>query len=475
MTGRTLVLGMLMLGLAAGGARAAEDPVARADAIVRRAMSEQHIPGLQIAVVKNGQIVMSRAYGVSSLATGAPATVQTVFPIHSITKAFTGVAAMREVDAGRLDLSKPIETYVADLPEAWRGIPVHRLLSHSSGLPAFDDSDGDGIAALNAALAAPIRFAPGERFDYNQTNYALVQMAVNGLRDRPRDATLAQEQFTLAGMTQSGFGDSRDIAPERAVPYGYRRATPDQPTVRTEIFSPLHRAASGMNSTAQDMARWLIALQDDKLLSPAARRAMWTPATFNDGRKGQWGMGWLVMDRPGRRLVGMTGGSRSAMYLYPDDNVGVVILSNLAGATPEDLIEEVAQGFIPGMSLTGVAALRAALTGAEADPEPAVARFRAAQPDFTANEHQLNDWGYRLLSFGRPRTALAVMKLTAELYPASANAFDSLGEAYAATGDKAAAIVAYRQSLRLDPANKNAVERLKRLEAPPTNAAAAAN
>ncbi|ADG10103.1 hypothetical protein B7G68_08320 [Caulobacter segnis] len=456
-----------MLGLAAT-AQAAQSPVERADAIVRRAMAEQHIPGLQIAVVKDGKIVMSRAYGVADLANGTAVTPATRFPINSITKAFTGVAAMREVEAGRLDLAAPIGTYVGGLPETWRGIAVRRLLSHTSGLPDFDDSDGDGSAAWSATLVKPIRFQPGERFEYNQTNYALVQMAINGLRGRPRDATLADEQFALAGMSHSGFGDTRDADSGRVVSYGYRKAQPDQPTARTEIFSPLHRAAAGIVSTADDMARWLIALQGEALLGPSSKAVMWTPVAYNDGKLGQWGMGWLVLNRPAHRAVAMTGGSRSAVYLYPDDKVGVVILTNLAGSTPEDLIDEIAQGFIPGMTLIGVPALRAALTGQESlDPAATITRFRAANRNFAADEHELNDWGYRLLAFGKPRSALAVLKLTADLNPTSANAFDSLGEAYAANGDTASAIAAYGKSLALDPANKNAVQWLEKLKKQP--------
>ncbi|MEW6389499.1 MAG: serine hydrolase [Pseudomonadota bacterium] len=464
---KALGLGLLMLGLAST-AHAAPDPVERADAIVRRAMVEQHIPGLQIAVVKDGKIVMSRAYGVADLAKKTPVTAATRFPINSITKAFTGVAAMREAEAGRLDLTAPIGTYVEGLPEAWRGIPVRRLLSHTSGLPDFDDSDGDGNAAWTATLAKPIRFPPGQRFEYNQTNYALAQMAINGLRHRPRDANLAEEQFVLAGMSHSGYGDTRDADAGRVVSYGYRKAQPDQPIVRTEIFSPLHRAAAGIVSTADDMARWMIALQGDTLLKPSAKQAMWTPVPYNDGKMGQWGMGWLVLERPEHRAVAMTGGSRSAVYLYPDDGVGVAILTNLAGSTPEDLIDQIAQGFIPGMTLAGVPALRAALAGQErADPAAAVADFRAAHPDFAADEHELNDWGYRLLAFGKPRSALAVLKLATDLNPASGNAFDSLGEAYATNGDTASAVAAYEKSLALDPTNKNAVRWLEKLKKSP--------
>src|SRR5437868_1385769 len=119
MIGALALLAALALGTST---QAAPDASARADALIRRAMSERHIPGLQIAVVQDDRIVMSRAYGLADIAAGTPVTPRTVFPLNSITKAFTGVAALREVEAGRLDLSAPIGRYVGDLPQAWRGV-----------------------------------------------------------------------------------------------------------------------------------------------------------------------------------------------------------------------------------------------------------------------------------------------------------------------------------------------------------------
>lgn len=445
-------------------------PADRTEAIVRRFMTDRRVPGAQVVVVKDGAIVFSRAYGLADLAGKTPATPTTTFPINSITKAFTGVAAMREAQAGRLDLDKPIGAYVEGLPETWRDIQVRRLLSHTSGLPDFVPRQKDGAVdeatAWKEALAAPVLFPPGQRFHYCQTNYALVQMAIDRLHGLPVSTPLGGEQFAIAGMTRSRYGDSRDPGPSRATSYGYRRETPDQPAPRQEVFSPLARAAAGLDSTGDDMGRWMIALMDGRLLGAAARKTMWTQVPYTDGQLGQWGLGWLVLERPGRLVVGMTGGSRNAVYLYPDDGVGVAILSNLAGGTPEDVIDEIAQAYVPGMRLTGVAALRAALAD---QPKTAFAGVIAAQrkdPAFKPSEHELNDWGYRLLAFGDNAKALAVLSLTADLFPKSGNAQDSLAEAYAANGDKAAAIVHYRRSLALDPGNTNAVNRLKRLEAP---------
>jgi CubicO group peptidase (beta-lactamase class C family) len=480
MISRIIGRGVLVLTLLVAGASLAAEPRMAADprgeqvdALMRRAMADRRIPGLQIAVVKDGKIVLSRAYGQANLQTPVPVTDETVFSINSITKAFTGVAAMREVEAGRLDLAKPVSAYLDGLPEAWRGVTIRQLLSHTSGLPDFTRmkvADEDEAAAWNAALARPVNFPPGERFEYCQTNYALIQKVINGLNGRPENATLAQDQFRLAGMGHTGFGDGRDVIPGKAASYRYAFAKPTDPgQLRSvyEVFTPLHRAASGMNSTATDMADWMIAMLDGRLLGPSARKTLWTPVAYNDGRLGQWGMGWTVLNRPEHRAVGMTGGSRAAMFVYPEDGVGVVILTNLSGSAPEDLVDEVAAAFIPGMKLTGVAALRAGLEARGFDTLPTVvAELRRQDPDFKPEEAELNDWGYRLLTNGKPQAALSVLKLGAELYPASGNAFDSLAEAYAVNGDKVRAIENYRRSLQLDPKNTNATRRLEKLGAP---------
>lgn len=474
MTARAVLRGVIALVGVAVLAPAMAAPDVRAtqvDGIIRRAMAARRIPGVQVAVVRNGRIALLRHYGVANLQTPVPVTDDTIFSINSITKAFAGVAAMRAVEAGRLDLAKPISAYLGGLPEAWRGVTVRQLLSHSSGLPDFTRApkglgDSDGAAAWAWALTQPLRFPPGERFDYCQTNYALVQNILNTLDGRPPDEPIVVPQVALAGMAHTGLQDSRDIVPGKAAGYRIDRAAPaDSGVLRPvyETFGPKHRASSGMDSTAADMARWMTAILDGRLLGPAAQRTMWTRVAFNDGSAGQWGIGWEVLARPVHGAVGMTGGSRAAMFLYPRDGVGVVILTNLAGAAPEDLTDEIAALYIPGMKLEGVPALRAALEKDGFDHAPAILADLRRDPGFTVDSQELNDWAYRLLSFGEPQQALAVLKIGVALFPQNGNAFDSLAEAYAVNGDKAQAIVNYERALELDPKNDNAARWLKRL------------
>src|SRR6478735_4691188 len=105
------------------------------DVFIQNIMHKRKIPGLQLAIVRKGQIVKSGNYGFANVQDSIPVSDRTVFTINSITKAFTGVAIMQLVEAGKLNLSSPISTYLTDLPEAWQPVTVLQLLSHTSGIP----------------------------------------------------------------------------------------------------------------------------------------------------------------------------------------------------------------------------------------------------------------------------------------------------------------------------------------------------
>lgn len=434
-------------------------------------MEDERIPGLEAAVVWHGRIVFERSYGTGSLAMPVPVSDTTLISINSITKAFTGVEAMKLVQAGKLDLAAPISAYLAGLPESWRKITIRQLLTHMSGLPDIDRAPAEGFAGTtedqiwNWVLSRPVSFPAGERFSYCQTNYTLLQRVINQLNGRDPETPLAWPQFRAAAMTHSRYGDSSEVIPNGAVGYVYRYAKPSAPGVLHpvyELFRPFFRASSGIYSTADDMAHWMLAIEKGRILSKASLETLWTPAAFNDGRVGEWALGWEVLRRPGHRTVGMTGGGRSAFFLYPEDDLGVVILTTLSGASPEDWVDEVAE--IYGIPLSGVPVLRAALERQGYQDGPAaVAALRRANPQFDPAEDELNDWGYRLLSTGRPRQALEVLRIVPQLFPRSGNAYDSFGEALQANGQTAEAISAYRRSLELDPKNRNAADWLRKL------------
>lgn len=331
------------------------------------------IPGMAVAVVKGGRIVLLRNYGTASVEFNVPVTDATVFSINSVTKAFTGVAALRLVERGRLDLSAPVAQYLSGLPETWRKVTIRQLLSHMSGLPDIMRAptvETDAAAAWAWVQTRPVLFPPGDRFHYCQTNYTLVQRILNQLEGRAPDAPLAEEQIRIAGMDHTAYGDAYSVIANRAPTYrwnqngpmiaGYRApsSAPATLAATSERFLPFRRASSGLNATAQDLARWMIALQDHRLLKAESLETLWTPVAFRDGRPGKWGLGMEVLGRGTHRAAGMTGGGRAAFSIYPEDGVAVAILTNLAGAFPEDMVDKVASIYAPGLKLSGVPALR---------------------------------------------------------------------------------------------------------------------
>jgi CubicO group peptidase (beta-lactamase class C family) len=452
----------------------AQAPTAAAlDAWLGRQMKLRAIPGMQVAVVKDGKIAFSGAYGVANLQTPVPVTGDTVFSINSATKSFTGVEILRLVERGDVKLEAPVSTYLGDLPATWRPITVRQLLTHMSGLPDILAADGgyvgrDEAGVLAAVAGLPLRFPPGERFAYTQTNYLLLRRIIEKARGRPFEVVVGDDAFKALGMSHSGFGDSLDVVHGKAESYRYIRPTADRAARLQnvhEVFPPFTRSAAGINSSAQDLARWLIALQAGEVLKPETREALWTPGRFNNGKAGQWANGWVTIDGSGHSSVGMMGGARSAFFVYPKDGVAVVILTNLSGANPEEMVAPIAARFIPSIRLTGVSALRERLETEGFDQAKRVAPEIAAR-DGAASlpESELNSWAYRLLSVGQVADALTLMKLIVTLYPQSGNAYDSLADVYDRSGDRANAVENYRRSLALDRANANAAEQLKRLQ-----------
>ncbi|MDR7069271.1 CubicO group peptidase (beta-lactamase class C family) [Pseudoxanthomonas japonensis] len=364
MTARTsraiaIIVFMLLLHTAAP-ARAATlgEANRQASAFVQATMRAQRIPGLQIAVIQDGQVVLSESHGFANVENHVPVTRDTRFPINSATKAFTGVAIMQLVEAGRVDLAAPLSRYVAGVPQDWQDIRVRQLLAHTSGLPDLVDEHGlvgggSEHDAWQAIRQRPVDAPAGERFVYNQTNYALLAQIIAGQSGLPYEAHVARHQFSVAGMPSSTFGDSYDLIPGAATLYSYfprKTDAQDTPERLSHWFHDMPYglwAGGGIQTTADDVAHWLIALSAGRLISKANVREMWTPERLNRGTDGRWGAGWPVLaTTPHRQIAGM-GGARAALIVYPDDGLAVVVLTNLVGANPQDFIPAIAAYYLP--------------------------------------------------------------------------------------------------------------------------------
>lgn len=461
-------------------------PAKAIDALIRAEMTKRDIPGVQVAIVRGGKIAFSGAYGIADLEARTPVTRSTVFSLNSATKSFTGVAIMQLVEAGKLSLDAPGSKYLDDLPPAWSSITLRQFLTHSSGVPdIIIQPKGQGTGSLvgeggeesawSTVKTLPMDFASGARFQYNQTNYVVLGKIIDRVSGMPFTTFMKQRQFDPVAMPNARFGDARDVVPGRTRSYRYAGGQVGSSAAKRGLehafddFTPMIRTAGGLNATAEEVARWIIGLQTGKLLRPSSLAAMWTPARFTDGTPTPWGMGWPLKKRVKHPVVAGIGGRRSAFFIYPDDDLAIVVLTNLAGGTPEDFIDEIAGQFYPDLLAANggglppaVKLLRAELMANGFQTAPAAyARLKQRKASYSLSENDLNNWGGRLLQEGEPGNSVAVFKLNTQLYPNSANTHDSLAEGYEATGQKNLAITSYRRSLALDPANGHAKDRLK--------------
>lgn len=457
-------------------------------------MQELRIPAAQLAVIHHGRIVKLGAYGTANLEHGVATTAESIFSINSCTKAFIGVAVMQLVEAGKLKVDDPVSMYLHDLPALWQNVTIRQLLSHISGLPNIIDEyerivgGGAAAQAWAAVKAMPLEFPAGEHYRYNQTGYVMIGKIIEQLSGQSFTSFVEERQFKPARMTNTRFGDSSDVVPHSAGGYSFSHNEGGKWIERKQLtaifveFPQFFRPAAGILSTSTDIAHWLIALQDGKLLKDRSSIAtLWEPVRLNDGSTAGpnslldgSALGWPVTMRDDHPAVGPIGGMRSTFFVYPKDELAIVVLTNLQGANPELFIDEMASYYIPDMApSTGfglpptIKQYRAELLRRGFEHAGQVFEdMQAADTTAMPKESELNAWAYTLASQKALPQALAILALNTRLHPQSWNAFDSYGEVLEQSGDRRKAIDNYRRSLVLNPENLNAIDHLNILENP---------
>src|SRR5258708_32665715 len=331
------------------------------EGFLRATMVSRRIPGLQIAVVRRARIVYLGAYGLANIDDSVPVTDKTVFSINSATKAFTGVAIMQLVEQGKLSLGAPISRYLDGLPVAWQPVSIRQLLTHASAAPevvvqpkgqgngTLVGADGDDNAWA-AVQTLPMEYPTGTKYTYNQTNYVLLGKIIEKAGGLPFTEFIRRYQFEVSGMPSASFGDSRDIVQHRATPYRYPHGRVT--VVGSELgplehafdeFPPMLRTAAGIDSTAEQIARWIVALQTGKVLKEhASLPTLGTQGSFNYGSPTPWRLALPTDWQPNHSTHTTIGARRSAFFVYPDEDLAIVILTNLTGANPEQFILAVA-------------------------------------------------------------------------------------------------------------------------------------
>src|SRR5215510_13803892 len=321
----------------------------KVDDYVKTAMIAQKIPGVSIAVVRNGEIAKAKGYGLANFELNAPATADTIFQSGSVGKQFTATLVMMLVEEGRMSLDDHISKYVPNAPAIWKDITLRHLLTHTSGISnriysqinMRQDYSEDELVEKIAAF--PLDFQPGEKWNYSNSGYVLLGILIHKATGKFYGDLLREQIFTPLGMSTARIINEAEIVPNRAA--GYRLVKGE--LKNQEWVSPaLNTTADGsLYLTALDMAKWDAALYTQKLLKQSSLDMMWTPVKLNDGKTRQYGFGWAFGETHGHRIIehgGAWQGFTTHIARYVDDKLTIVVLTNLAGANPTKIAHGIA-------------------------------------------------------------------------------------------------------------------------------------
>lgn len=468
----SLICALTLFLIAAYPAAGQQSPARIQDSLSRRLPSlidSAGIPGMSVALVENGTVAWTKGFGVRSAGSSALVDENTVFEAASLSKPVVAYAALKLVDAGLLDLDRPLRDYV-DIPELTdpraSRITTRMVLSHTTGL------QNERINDEPLALA----FDPGEKFRYSGEGFRLLQRALESIANESLDKLSRRVVFDPLGMTRSAFVWKEDFSGNAAVGHA------DFKSVRAPTRPTAARAPSSLHTTAHDYALFVRSIMRreglqsrtfDEMMTPQVRV---TPGTA-------WGLGWSLETSDSAPILfhwGDNSNSGFTAFVLMDPARRKAVLYFANSATGLGIMQRMA-AFVGGthapLGLLGYEAYDAPSRRVRLAVEEAV-RLRGAaaglatydslrsQLDSSAfPEKLLNDLGYRFLSLKRPADAVALFQRNVQLFPRSSNAFDSLGDGFVAIGNEQAAIRSYLESYKLDPRNERALREANRLRA----------
>lgn len=340
---------LVLIAVLLSAANFAQDATrAHIDEFVTLEMQRQTIPGVSLAVVRDGKPVIVKGYGLANVEHQVAVKPETIFQSGSVGKQFTAMAVMMLVEEGKIGLDDKIAKYLGEVPSAWRNVTVRHLLTHTGGLTDYPEGfdfrkDYTEDELLKRAKEVPTAFAPGEKWSYSNLGYVTLGAIVRKASGKFYGDYLKERVFGPLGMTTARVISETDIVPNRAAGYALRNGE----VKNQEWVSPsLNTTADGaLYVSLLDMIKWDEALTNGKLIGKSGYDAMWTPAKLNDGRTHPYGFGWALRSVNGKRVVehgGAWQGFKAHIARFPDNKLTVIVFANLAQASQERIAHGVA-------------------------------------------------------------------------------------------------------------------------------------
>ena len=452
---------LLVVALTFQAAAQAPAPSANLTATINQDMEKafkSSEPGAAVIVVKDGQVVFRKGYGMANMELGVAIEPDMIFRIGSITKQFTAVSTLMLMEQGKLNLTDEITKFLPDYPTQGHKITIEHLLTHTSGIKSYTGmaewrplwrKDLKMTELIDIFKNQPMEFAPGEKWNYNNSAYVLLGAIIEKLSGQSYADFVEKNIFAPLGMKQSFYDNTQRIIPRRAAGYSKNGSV----YANSEYLSMSHpHAAGSLMSTVDDLAKWDAALYTEKLVKQASLKKAWTAFVLNDGKPTTYGYGWGVSTLQDMQMLahggGINGFTCDAVRL-PGTRVYVAILTNREGGA--------------GNLAKKFAVLASGKEWSEPAPKPVAPAAPVAKVDpalfnrLTGDYELMPNFILTITKEGDKLMGQATGQPKIELQPESATKFNvpeaSAQVEFVIEGDKATSLVLYQGGQKL-PAKK---------------------
>ena len=461
----------------------AQDKAGQIDELLKKYNEYGQFNGSAL-VAENGRVIYKKGLGYANFEWKIPNDVDTKFRLASVTKQFTAAMIMKLVEQGKIKVDGKLTDYLPEYrKETGDRVTIHQLLNHTSGIPSYTDKPGFfendsrdpyGVTEFVKKYASgDLEFEPGTKFRYNNSGYFLLGAVIEKVTGKNYADAVKENIFAPLGMVNTGYDMYSPLIAKRAS--GYAK-TPGGYVNAPYLDMSLPYAAGSLYSTIEDLYLWDQALYGEKLLTAKSKELMFKPGLEHYG----YGLGIderELSDKSKVPTIGHSGGingfSTNIIRFVGDKHLVVLLDNTSQGAYQGRIITSIANilyGKPYEMAKRPISELVFQATR-EKGVDAAIKQYRDLKvtdsKEYDFSEGELNVTGYQLLRTGKIKEAIEIFKLNVEVFPQASNPYDSLGEAYAAAGEKDLAIKNYKRSVELDPKNTNALAIIKRLESPP--------
>lgn len=341
-TSKLTILSVLFFTCIPQGLRA--DPI---DDYVDAEIQRQNVPGLALAVIRNGQVVRANGYGLANLEHHVPVRPDTLFKTGAVGMQFTAVAVMQLVDDGKISLDDSIRKYLPDAPPSWAPITVRHLLNHTSGLPATPNgnfrteyTDGE---LLGIIYKLDLNYSAGSRWRFSYCDYIILGFLIKNVTGEYYADFLTKRFFRPLDMRTAQPIDDLAIIPNRAAGYEMREGKPrNAPWISATANST---ADGSLYLSALDYAAWGAALLGRNAVKPESWTEIAKPARLTSGRTYPHGFGWFQGRSAGQevwRHAGSWQGFQAYIIHYLGDELTLVAVTNGENGDPAKIVGDVA-------------------------------------------------------------------------------------------------------------------------------------